>query len=98
MSHYKGIGKPDHCLRCARKLTHATTVWLELDLRTHTYTNTRDVPEEHSQGGFEFGADCAEKELNITAMARKEAGIPFKRERVYTQGDFERTPKKHHGV
>lgn len=87
--HYKGYGKPGHCLRCARKLKPSNRVWLELDQRTNTYTNTQDVPEAVSQGGFEFGKDCAEKELNITAIERRKKHVPFKRERVLTERDWE---------
>ena len=44
------------CLRCGKPLT--AIVWLELDQRTGEYTDA--VPAEFSQGGFEFGPDCAD--------------------------------------
>lgn len=46
------------CERCKAKLNPDMAVWLELDQRTGTYTD-QPVPEEYSQGGFPFGADCA---------------------------------------
>ena len=51
----------DTCTRCDKKLNPKKIVWLEYDQRTGTYTN-EDVPAEFSQGGFAFGADCAEVE------------------------------------
>lgn len=50
---------PGYCERCGRKLNPKKTAWLTLDQRTNTYTD-QHVPDEFSQGGFEFGSDCAE--------------------------------------
>ena len=47
---------PTWCTRCGELIQKA--VWLELDTRTHRYTE-RTVPPEHSQGAFAFGPDCA---------------------------------------
>lgn len=49
---------PGYCSRCQLKLNPKRTVWLTLDQRTNTYTD-QHVPDEVSQGGFEFGKDCA---------------------------------------
>lgn len=46
------------CERCHAKLAEDKIWWLELDQRTGTYS-LEAVPEEFSQGGFAFGADCA---------------------------------------
>jgi hypothetical protein len=53
---------PNFCERCRVKIKPDREVWLELDQRTNTYTDSRDVPPEKSQGWFVFGADCAEVE------------------------------------
>lgn len=47
------------CTRCAKPLAPDKIVWLELDQRTDTYHDRRDVPENKSQGWFPFGAACA---------------------------------------
>lgn len=49
------------CVKCGKPLTERTRVWLELDQRTQSFHDFRDVPESRSQGWFEFGSDCAEK-------------------------------------
>lgn len=49
---------PDFCTRCKKLLTKEF-VWLELDRRDNTYHDRQDIPEEHSQGWFKFGKDCA---------------------------------------
>lgn len=48
------------CTHCQRPLKNEC-VMLELDQRTDTYHQNCDVPEEHSQGWFPFGKDCAAK-------------------------------------
>jgi hypothetical protein len=50
------------CQRCNKKLNPKKIVWLEYDQRTGTYTD-QGVPAEFSQGGFEFGSDCAKVEI-----------------------------------
>lgn len=51
------IHEDDTCIRCGKRLDHDKSVWLELSFRTGLYAES--VPVEESQGGFEFGADCA---------------------------------------
>ena len=48
----------DTCIRCGKRLDHAKSVLLELNMRTGLYC-TGGVPPDDSQGCFEFGADCA---------------------------------------
>ena len=62
------------CERCKAKLNPDKAVWLELDQRTGTYTD-QPVPEEYSQGGFPFGADCARFAL-AEHIAAQEQGNP----------------------
>jgi hypothetical protein len=59
------------CERCHAKVKFSSIVWLEYDIRTGTYTDLF-VPEQYSQGGFVFGADCAEveKRRHIDALIR----------------------------
>jgi hypothetical protein len=54
--------KKNRCERCQEILKPGNEVWLELDQRTNTYTDL-EVPQEHSQGGFPFGADCAKRAI-----------------------------------
>ena len=63
-----------HCTRCGEVLNEAKAVWLELDTRTGTYT-AQPVPDEHSQGGFIFGAACAKREQakHATAWTKRNA-------------------------
>lgn len=60
------------CEHCKAKLNPDKAVWLELDQRTGTYTD-QPVPEEFSQGGFPFGADCAKNMLAEHAAAQGKA-------------------------
>jgi hypothetical protein len=55
-----------HCMKCAKKLDPEKTVWLELDQRIDAFHDFGGVPNEYSQGAFEFGPDCAK-------LMRKEA-------------------------
>lgn len=66
----KGLGKPGHCILCAKLLDPAKTVWLALDTRTNTYTDA-EIPAEFDQGGFEFGPDCAKRMRRAHAEASK---------------------------
>jgi hypothetical protein len=49
------------CQRCKQPITAETRVWLELDVRTGKYrpAGSTSLPDEHSQGEFPFGPDCA---------------------------------------
>lgn len=51
------------CTRCGERLNPDRAVWLELDMRTAEYQleGAPPLPEEHSQGGFPFGPDCAKR-------------------------------------
>lgn len=51
------IHENDTCIRCGRRIDHSTSKWLELSFKTSLYAES--VPADESQGGFEFGADCA---------------------------------------
>lgn len=62
---YPGV-KVGHCIKCKKPLDPDTMVVLELDQRTGFYHDFGGIPEEHSQGTFEFGANCAK-------LMRKEA-------------------------
>lgn len=47
------------CIRCGKRLTDDERVWLELDQRIDEYHDFGGVPDNETQGWFEFGADCA---------------------------------------
>lgn len=48
------------CTRCHKPVDKKKAVWLELSASTGVY-HFGAIPEgEESQGGFAFGADCAE--------------------------------------
>lgn len=50
------------CSRCGKYLDAGGDKWLELDAWTglfHDPTTDPVKPEDHSQGGFCFGKDCA---------------------------------------
>ena len=47
-----------YCEHCGQELK-SKPVWLELDTRDGKYKKPEDVPVEHTQGGFPFGAACA---------------------------------------
>jgi hypothetical protein len=51
--------KDGHCCRCAKRLDPTTAVMLELNFRTGLWAEGGTVPEDESQGGFDFGPDCA---------------------------------------
>ena len=48
------------CEHCGRPIK-AGRVSLELDQRTNEYHDFGGVPEDRSQGWFDFGPDCAKK-------------------------------------
>lgn len=52
-----------YCTCCERDLTGHAARMLELDQRTDTYHDFRDVPEDKSQGWFPFGLTCAKKKV-----------------------------------
>jgi hypothetical protein len=52
----------ERCTCCQRLLKPATTVWLDLNLRTLEY-RLEPWPESESQGLFAFGAACAKRVL-----------------------------------
>lgn len=60
-----------YCMCCNRELNDTKIVLLEYDRRDNTYHNFNDVPEEHSQGWFEFGPGCARKKLAKAKIARR---------------------------
>lgn len=48
-----------YCTCCKSDLSGHAFRWLELDQRTQTYHDFKDVPESQSQGWFPFGLTCA---------------------------------------
>lgn len=52
-----------YCIRCGEKLDPKKMVWLELNQVTGRYHKPGEVPEDKSQGAFEFGAACARRVL-----------------------------------
>jgi len=50
-----------YCTCCKRDLSGHSVRMLELDQRTNTFHDFRDVPEDSSQGWFPFGMTCARK-------------------------------------
>lgn len=59
---FKELSESEHyCTCCERDLSGHALRWLELDQRTNTYHDFRDVPEDRSQGWFPFGLTCARK-------------------------------------
>ena len=63
------------CVRCGKPLSTAP-VSLELDTRTGEYHDFGDVPEQDSQGWFEFGGDCAEALRTRALAARTSMAAP----------------------
>jgi hypothetical protein len=57
------------CTCCERPLEGHAIRMLELDQRTDTYHDFRDVPEAKSQGWFPFGLKCAAKLVRAAAEA-----------------------------
>lgn len=57
-----------YCTCCSREID-AIFRWLELDQRTNTYHDRRDVPEGKSQGWFPFGLKCARRLAREAAEA-----------------------------
>jgi hypothetical protein len=57
-----------YCECCGRELDPAKKVELELDQRIGEHHDFGGVPEDLSQGWFDFGPDCAKK---ARAKARK---------------------------
>ena len=50
------------CVECGKDLKEKDIVWLELNMDTGQYSKER-LPENISQGMFEFGKTCAKKVL-----------------------------------
>lgn len=63
------------CTCCGRKLNPKTLVQLELDQRIDRYHDFEDVPENKSQGWFDFGPACAKKEREEARKALDAAGL-----------------------
>ncbi len=51
------------CERCGERLAPANAVALELNTYTGLYSEPGTVPEDESQGLFDFGAACARSVL-----------------------------------
>lgn len=56
---FHGIPTGAYCVRCGKPLG-PSPVWLEFDQRVAEYHDFGGVPENLSQGSFEFGPDCAD--------------------------------------
>jgi len=80
MSRYKGIARPGRCTCCGRKLNPNVGIMLELDRRINEYHSQGGVPDEHSQGWFEFGSTCAvranERAIQLLASILKPTAGP----------------------
>ena len=50
-----------YCTRCGEKLNPKTKVLLELNWETNLYSQPGEVPEDKSQGCFDFGVACARR-------------------------------------
>lgn len=61
-----------YCTCCGRDLTGHAARMLELDQRTDTYHDFRDVPGDRSQGWFPFGLTCAKKKIAEALHTRAE--------------------------
>lgn len=59
----------NRCERCNEFLHPGREIHLELDTRTHTFTD-EEVPIEYSQGYFTFGPRCAIKEKALHKKAQ----------------------------
>lgn len=72
--------KEGTCTRCHKRIraigVHNGPVMLELDQRTGEYHDFGQVPEDDSQGLFEFGQDCAVICRMNAHLAMVELGIP----------------------
>lgn len=62
------------CEACQRELV-GKPVMLELDQRINRYHDFGGVPEEESQGWFEFGADCARRLRKAAAEKLAKIGL-----------------------
>lgn len=62
------------CTCCGRDLSSENKAvrYLELDQRTNTYHDERNVPDDRSQGWFPFGLVCAKKAIkaHLAAIAK----------------------------
>lgn len=66
--------RPDQrwCTCCEKPLARKVA-WLELDQRIDEYHDFGGVPDDKSQGWFQFGMTCARKKI---AMARSQLSSP----------------------
>lgn len=54
--------KPElYCNECGQPIDPDRAVWLEMDRDRARYYKIGTVPDNRSQGCFEFGPDCARK-------------------------------------
>lgn len=66
----QSLGRHEHyCTCCERPLEGHAIRMLELDQRTDTYHDFRNVPEDESQGWFPFGLKCAAKKVKLARAA-----------------------------
>lgn len=63
----------NYCTCCERPLEGRAIRMLELDQRTDTYHDFRDVPDNKSQGWFPFGLKCAAKKIAAARAALSRA-------------------------
>lgn len=57
------LNASDRWCTCCQKPISGRFAWLELDQRTDTYHDRKDIPEDNSQGWFPFGMTCAQNKL-----------------------------------
>lgn len=62
-------GHERYCTCCQKRLS-GKMAWLELDQRTNTYHDFGGVPQDESQGWFQFGLTCARNELAKASQSR----------------------------
>jgi len=59
----KGADKPGTCLLCGKTLDMNKAVWLEMRCDDGSFLTPGAVPQDQSQGAFEFGPTCAKRAL-----------------------------------
>lgn len=63
---YKGENKSgDFCYKCGKPLNPERIIWLKLDRKTNRFTDKPDERGPEHDELFQFGPDCAKRELAI---------------------------------
>jgi hypothetical protein len=69
-----GLRSEGFCILCGKQLEPNRTVWLEMRWDDATWHEVETVPQEFSQGCFEFGTACAKKALKASRQYEIERG------------------------